>query len=244
MLSLFRQKKTGSEFDHSLETVVCDINRKKKSSPCGPYFPGTSKRVCCAQTNAVPRGSKKAQTLSNKTFSTSLDTHSPRHFEALFSAIVGSLRVLFPQFQSRLISSQNVVFAFWTIKTISPVFGGLHFPESSRFLTFIWLPYSHFSVVLVQFLPFAAFSTFVDRLAQGMPVSVYQKRSPPVLRNVIDIDARFLGANFFCSERQFLGTFPDWHLGALLFELLAFVPRKALYLHSNGLRPRHSDYQL
>ena len=42
--------------------------------------------------------------------------------------------------------------------------------------------------------------------ASALPISVYQGPSPPVLRNVVDIDTRFLGANF-CS-------FPDWFLGS------------------------------
>ena len=98
----------------------------------------------------------------------------------------------------------------------------------------------HFFVVIVQFAPFAAFNSFVDRLLKGMPISVHHGRSPPILRNVTDIDTRFLGANFLCPHCQFLGLTPrDTPL-----RTLAFVPQKALYLHSNGSRPRHSDYQL
>ena len=69
------------------------------------------------------------------------------------------------------------------------------------------LPFS-FLVVIAQLLPSAAFNSFADHLAKGMPISVYQGWSPPVLRNVTDIDVRFL-----CSQGQFLGTFPDWRLG-------------------------------
>ena len=75
-------------------------------------------------------------------------------------------------------------------------------------LTSLWLPCSrcptHFFVVLVHFLPVSTSNTLVDRLAKGTPISVYQGR-----RNVTNIDARFLGANFLCSQRPFLGTFPD-----------------------------------
>ena len=78
-------------------------------------------------------------------------------------------QMLFPQFQSCFISSQNAVFAFWVMKILSPVSFRLHLPKGLRCLTSIWLPYSrcptHLFVVLVQFSPIAAFNTFVDRLA-------------------------------------------------------------------------------
>ena len=111
--------------------------------------------------------------------------------------------MLFPQFQSRFISSQNVVFAFWVTEFLSSVLCCLHFPKGFRFLVFIWLLNTgcpaHFFVVLAQF----------------------QGRSPSILCNVINIDTQFLGAHFPKSERQFLGAFPHFHLGALLF---AFWP--------------------
>ena len=105
-------------------------------------------------------------------------------------------QMLFPQFQSRFISSQNAVFAFWVMKILSPVSCRLHFPKGLRCLTFIWLPYSrcptHFFVVLVQFSPIAALNTFVDCLAKGLPISVNQRWSPPVLRNMIHTSRRSL----------------------------------------------------
>ena len=103
--------------------------------------------------------------------------------------------VLFPQFQSRVTSSQNVVFVLWATKILSTISCRLHPPKCSRFLTSVWLPYSRcptqFFVVLVQFLPVSTFNTFLDRLAECMPISINQRWSPSFLRNVINIDTRF-----------------------------------------------------
>ena len=67
----------------------------------------------------------------------------------LFQALQGFVQshnwvfeVLFPQFQSRFISSQNVVFAFWVIKILSTVYSRIHLPKGLCLLTCIWLPYS------------------------------------------------------------------------------------------------------
>ena len=122
-------------------------------------------------------------------------------------------QVLFPQFQSRF-SSHNVVFAFLVIEILSPVFGRLQFPEGSRFFDFRLAPLLPLPCsFLCSARPIPSSRClqyfFADCMARGMPISVYQRRLPPVLRNVIDIDARRFGANFICSERQFLGTFPD-----------------------------------
>ena len=123
--------------------------------------------------------------------------------------------VLFRQFQSRFISSLNDVFAFWGHKI--PL-SCLWLPSFSRgaltLLTCIWLPHSRcpFSflysarTIPAKSLPFKG---FVDRLAECMPISINQRWSPSILHNVINMDTRFPRAHFLCSERQFLGTFPD-----------------------------------
>ena len=156
--------------------------------------------------------------------------------------------VFFPQFQSRFISSQNVVFALWVITILSTFCCRLHFPRGFRFLAFIWLLNfrcsTHFFFIIVQLLPFAAFNSFVNRLAKGMSISVYQGRSPPVLRNVTNIDTRILGDNFFSSRRQFLGTLHRLTPRSTPLRTLAFVPQTALYLPSDGPLPGHSDCQL
>ena len=74
--------------------------------------------------------------------------------------------------------------------------------------------------------------------------SINQGRSPPALRNVIDIDTRLLSAHFFRSERQFFWAFPDKYLRDL-------EPRSFLTLCSaqktitNNLQSthRHTDTQ-
>ena len=46
----------GPNSTDSPRTIGSFFRRKKKSSPCGPYFFGTiPMRGCCAQTHAVPR---------------------------------------------------------------------------------------------------------------------------------------------------------------------------------------------
>ena len=121
------------------------------------------------------------------------------------SATIGSLRCC-SHSSSRVILLPKMLSLRSRSYKSSPLSCPLHPPKCSRFLISVWLPYSrcptHFSVVIVQVLPFAAFTSFVDRLAKGMPVSVYQGQSPSFLRNVINIDTGFLGANFLCSQRQ------------------------------------------
>ena len=74
--------------------------------------------------------------------------------------------------------------------------------------------------VVVQLLPFAVFNRFVYRVAKCMPISVDQGWPPPVFRNVmVDIDARFLGSDFLCSQSQFFWTFSNKGIGALFFNL-------------------------
>ena len=57
MLSLFRLGMQGPNSINSLRTIGSFFRRKKKSSPCGPHFPGTFPcvRGSCAQPHAVPR---------------------------------------------------------------------------------------------------------------------------------------------------------------------------------------------
>ena len=214
-------EETGPNSINSLRTIGSLFRTKKKSSPCGPHFPGTFQCVDAVRKRSLSHGSNYGHTLSHKSLfhisGTMPQPSRPQaiedHFHNRISVQKSSLarilhalqnfvqchnrvfEVLLPQFQSRLISSQNVIFAFWVIKILSPVFGRLHFPQGSRFLTSIWLHCSrcltHSFVVLLPFSPVPAFNTFVDRLARSMPFSVYQRRSPPVLHNVIDFAARF-----------------------------------------------------
>ena len=200
------------------------FKRKKRSSPCGPYFPRAFQCGGCAQPHS-PKDPSRAKHLPTQVCPTSLApclSPRPQAVERPISRKVSSqssalilhtlqnfiqchiwvFEVLFSQFQSRFISSQHVVFASWIKEILSTVSCRLHFPKGFRFLAFVWLLNSHcpthFFSVIVQVLPFAA---------KGLPISVYQGRSPPVLSNVINSDTRFFDANLFCSQRQFLGTF-------------------------------------
>ena len=150
-----------------------------------------------------PLGHKPLKTNSTTSLEpiVSLDTDSPRTSK-LCPVPQLVLKVLFSQFQSRFMCSPNVVLSLCR----------LHPLECPRLLTSICLRYSrcltHFFVVIEQFLPLAVFNSFVDRLAKSVPISFYQGRSSPVLRNVINIVTRFLASTFLCSQRQFLGTSP------------------------------------
>ena len=142
--------------------------------------------VPCVRKRTPSHGSKKRQTLSHKGFfhisGTMPEPSRPQVIEdnrsrAKSPAGTNSPRTsrLSPVPQSglwRALPSIPVTFYFFPKcclsvlghKNLSPVIGRLHFPKGSRFLTFIWLPYSrcpaHFFVVLVQFFPVSAFNTF------------------------------------------------------------------------------------
>ena len=125
-----------------------------------------------------------------------LSSTKSQHFRALSSATIGSLRCSSHSSNRVSFSSQDVVFAIWIIEILSTVLGCFHFQKGFRFLGFMWLlsprcP-AHFFVAIAEFLPVFSFNTFVDRLASGVPISVYQGRAPPLLCNVIDTDTRLL----------------------------------------------------
>ena len=166
-------EKQGPNSTNSLRTIGSFFKRKKKSSPCGPCFPGTFQCVDAVRKRTLSHGSKQGQTLSHKGFfhisGTMPEPSRPQAIEDHFhnksrakksssARILHALQsfvqchnwvfeVLFPQFQPRLISSQNVVFSLWVIKILSSISCRLHLPKCPRFLTFTWLlntccPYS------------------------------------------------------------------------------------------------------
>ena len=145
------------------------FTRKKKSSPCGPKLPwDVPMRGLCAQTHTV-HVLKRAKPFLTKVCPTTLAPYlnplGRRSFTTASSqqsALIQILHALqmcvqrcdlvfemfFPQLQSRLIPSQDVVFSCRLIKLfISTVFGCLHSPQRLCLLTLTWffwlqLPYT------------------------------------------------------------------------------------------------------
>ena len=190
------------------------LNQEERELAMWPILPTFHSTACCAQTHTIShfRGSlrRPKEIASSTRFSgqQTLQHEFSTHFNALSSATIGSLRcsshssnrVLFlPRMLSLRCGSQKstplswAVFIFRTAFALEFSFGLLTLAAS---LLSLWCSY-----ISSQSSPSVA---FVDRLAKGMPISVYQWRSPSVLFN----DARFLGVHFLSSERQFLGTFP------------------------------------
>ena len=159
------------------------LHLEEKELAMRPLLPGTSHSTDAVRKHTLSIGSKWGQTPSHEDWplwNAPSQHEFSTHFNALSMprSLLPTVRVAF-SFLSRMF----VVFAFWTIKILSPVLGCLHFPKGFRFLHFIWLldtgRLAHFFVVLAQILPVFPFSTFVDRLAKGMPISVYQWRFHP-----------------------------------------------------------------
>ena len=77
-------------------------------------------------------------------------------------------------------------------------------------------------------------------LAESVPIRVYQRRTPPLLCNVVDIDTRLPSAHFICSKRQFVGAFPNKHLWVPFFSFRPWTPS----LPSSILLQGHDDCRL
>ena len=222
--SLFRRKRKSSPcsphfFGNPSAWRLCAHAHCPKDQNSAKPFPtkafSTSFAPCLSPLGHRPLKTDSMQRLDPIV---SLDTDSPRTSKLCPEPLWG-LRGALP-----IPPIANVVFAPLSLAAFI-------FQRVLAFLTSNWLLYSrcvtHFFVllssrcpthfffaVIVQFspplllplLPFAAYNSFRDCLATGMPISINQGRSPPVLRNVTHIHARFLGTNFLCSQRQFLGT--------------------------------------
>ena len=126
----------GPNSINSPRTIGSIFRKKKKSSPCGPYFPGTFHCMGTTQTHALHRIQIRPNDLPDRLLPQVGESLCLHHCEASFHQLGPSLshrpsavrfcnalrgfvqcrnwvfEVLFPQFQSRSISSQNVVFAF------------------------------------------------------------------------------------------------------------------------------------
>ena len=92
--------------------------------------------------------------------------------------------MFFPQIQAGFCSAQDIFFASWIIKFLTPVPGRFHCPRGFRFLTlsrfFSSIPPGSFLKVKIQLFPFFPFNSFIDCLAESVPVRINQRRSPPL----------------------------------------------------------------
>ena len=195
---------------NSLRTVGSFNKRKKKSSPCGPYFAGTLYCVEAVRKRTLSHASrKKANGPLPTTAGTDLTPHSRRLLPHCFHKTSGQLclstdfphtflcfvqrnnwvlEVFLPQLQSSLISSQNVLFASRIINSSLPVFGCFHGPQGFCLLGLLRLLYTHspthYLVGVIHFFPIFSFDAFVQHLAEGIPVSINQGRAPSFQLNV------------------------------------------------------------
>ena len=82
---------------------------------------------------------------------------------------------------------------------LSCVFGCLHFPDGFAF----WPSSGFFTTTdLIHLFPIFSLHTFVQRLAEGIPVSLNQGRTPSSLFNVVDIYQSLRCLHLFSSQRQ------------------------------------------
>ena len=92
--------------------------------------------------------------------------------------------------------------------------------EAFALLTLTWLFGSccpaHLSAVTVQLFPHFPFYSFVNCLAEGMPVRINQGRSPSVFLN---LDARFQRFDFLGSQCQLVCSFPEGRLWIICTEI-------------------------
>ena len=117
-----------------------------------------------------------------------------RTSKALSSATIGVFEVLFPQFQSRFSSSQNVVFDVLGHQNASPPCLAAFIFQKREILLFgshssSLLPLTYSFLCSALTIPHSHCLQFPCRSPGKRHAN---QRLPPVLRNVIDIDARFL----------------------------------------------------
>ena len=126
--------------------------------------------------------------------------------------------MFFPQLQSRFIPSRNVLFASRIIKLFLSVLGCFHGPQGFCLLGLLKLLYTHspthYLVGVKHFFPVFSFDAFVQRLTEGIPVSINQGRAFRL--NVLDIYQRLRGIHFFSPRSQLIRALPDYHIRASL----------------------------
>ena len=158
----------------------------------------------CAQTHTVPRVQARSDAFPERPFPHLLQNscaHTTashcssrdvsRNASSQRSDPIGILQALQSFVRScdwvfEVLFPRIFIFASWIIVFLLPVLGGLHCPEGFllfdshlAFLGSCCPP--HLSVVTVQLFPFIPFNSFVNCLAEGMPVRINQRR-PPICR--------------------------------------------------------------
>ena len=191
---------------HSTPRMLC-VNTHYPSDPSRAKCPSRSAFL----TNFGGSQHRPLEIASSTRFS-GQQTHQPEfstHFRALSSATIGSMRC-----SSH--SSNRVLFLPRCCPCDLDHRNPFSCPGLLSFSKELSLWVFHVASLPCSFLcsnrtilPIFSFNTFVDRPTKGMPISVYQGRTPSLTCNVIDIDTQLLGTHFLRSERQFLGTFPD-----------------------------------
>ena len=120
------------------------------------------------------------------------NTDSP-HTSELHPVPRSDPEMLFPKRYTCSVSSQDVIFTFRIIVFFSRFFSRFHFPERLCFLGLLWLLNPHRParsfVRIKKLFPIFACDALMQRLAEGVPVCIHQRRIPPLLHNVINIDA-------------------------------------------------------
>ena len=89
-----------------------------RANPFPTKVCSTSLVLCLSPLSHQPLKTKSTTSLGP---TNSFDTDSPNTSKALSNGSNRVFEVLFSQFQSRFISPQNVVFAFWVIEILSTV---------------------------------------------------------------------------------------------------------------------------
>ena len=180
--------------------------RKKKSSPCGPYFPGTFHSADVVPEHTLSRGPSWAKRPPRSAFFHKLwrkqtpaiarhpsTNHSCRDlwfttfhtFQRFIQRNIGSLRCFsqganLVSFLPRMLSSR-----VGSLYSSPASLAAFIFQKGFSFLGFLWLlhPHSpaHFFVGIIQLSPVFFFDAFVQRLTEGVPVIINQGRTPPLL---------------------------------------------------------------
>ena len=136
----------------SLKTIGSSSRRKKKSSPYGPYLPGMFHCLEVVRRRTLSQASRKSQRTSSHNGSIRIrhlpiachcclaSTKALSHFSTDLphtSGLCPGPQVLFPQLQSRKISSQNVIFPSWIVKLFPSVLGCFDGPQGSCLLSLL-----------------------------------------------------------------------------------------------------------
>ena len=208
--------------------------RKKKSSPFGQYIlwniPLRRRTLSQASRKGHRTSSHNGSIRSDPTLSPDIAALLPQGLEPTLILTFNTLEcfvqrsnwileMLLPQLQSRFISAQNVFFATWIIKLFLSVFGCFDGPQSFCLLGLLRFLYTHspahYLVGVIHFFPIFSFNAFVQRLTEGLPITISQGRAPPFRFNVVDIGQRLRGLHFFSHQCQLIRALPDDHIRAL-----------------------------